>query len=104
VITFGFTAGQRIARLRAQWHALAPPGFPPERQLALAGIFNFSAWVTVVAAILPGIYSANLGDNHRARAVFVLELCLLAALWLNRMTKLEWATRVAAIGILTSAT
>ena len=59
--------------------------------------FTISAWVTLLAAVPPGIGIAMLGDYRRARIIAFQEVCLLAALWLNRLNRLEWASRVAAV-------
>ena len=70
----------------------------------LTRTFQITAWVTLLAAAPPGIGIAMMGDHRRARIIVLQELCLLAALWLNRLKKLEWAGRVAAIGVLATAT
>ena len=93
-----------IGTLRARWNSLAAPACPAGRKAALTRTFQISAWVTLFAGVPPVVVMALLGDHRRARIVIVQELCLLAALWLNRLQKLECAARVAAIGILASAT
>ncbi len=101
---FSIQAKDRITPWCLLWNWLAPPACSAERKAVLARTFRISAWVTLLAAIPPGIGIAVLGDYRRARIIFFQEVCLLAALWLNRLNKLEWAARVAALGVLASAT
>jgi PAS domain S-box-containing protein len=95
---------ESTAALRSLWNWLAPRACPAERKAALTRTFKISAWVTVFAAVPPGIAIALLGDHRRASIIAFQEFCILAAILLNRLDKLEWAARVAALGILTSAT
>jgi PAS domain S-box-containing protein len=92
--------GRRRRALRA-W--LAPPACSAERNGVLARIFRISAWVTLVAAAPPCMAMVMLGDHRRARIIACQEICILAALWLNGLGKLEWAARIASLGIFTSA-
>jgi PAS domain S-box-containing protein len=102
-MAFTLHAKERMAPRRALWNSLAPPACPAERKAVLTRTLNICAWVTLLAAVPPGIGIALLGDHRRARIIVFLELCLLATLWLNRLKKLEWAARVAAVGVLASA-
>src|SRR5258708_4236542 len=97
-------ADERSTPLLSLWVWLAPPACSAERKAVLARTFRISAWVTLLAAVPPGIGIAILGDLHRARIIVFQEVCLLAALWLNGLQELEWAARVAALGVLISAT
>ncbi len=103
-MSFTPQADERSTPLRSLWVWLAPPACSAERKAVLARTFRISAWVTLLAAVPPGIGIAILGDLHRARIIVFQEVCLLAALWLNGLQKLEWAARVAALGVLISAT
>ncbi len=78
-------------------------GLSTERNSVLAQTFRISAWVTLLAAVPPCIAMALLGDHRRALIIFGQEICMLAALWLNRSGRLEWAAGVAALGVLASA-
>src|SRR5450432_4559257 len=93
-----------VGTMRALRNRLAPAACPAERKPALARTFRICAWVTLLGGVPPGIAVALLGDHRRALIIVFQELCLLAALVLNRLNKLEWAARVAALGLLTSAT
>jgi PAS domain S-box-containing protein len=103
-MSFTLKAKESAARSRALWNRLAPPACPAERKAVQTRTFTISAWVAVLAAVPPGIGLAMLGDHRRARIIVIQELFLLAALGLNRLKKLEWAVRVAAVGVLVSAT
>jgi PAS domain S-box-containing protein len=103
-MAFTLQAKERTAPWRALWNWLAPAACSCERKAVLTRTFQITAWVTLLAAVPPGIGIAMMGDHRRARIIVFQELCLLAALWLNRLKKLEWAGRVAAIGVLASAT
>ena len=97
-------ARNSAVRWRAIWNSLAPAPCPAERKAALTHALRICAWVTFLAAVPPGIATALLGDHRRARIIVLQELCLLAALGLNRLGKLAWAAKLSAIAILTSGT
>ena len=101
---FSLHPRESAARLRALWNSLAPPACSAERKAVLTDTVRTSAWVTLLVTVPPGIATVVLDDYHRARIILLLELFLAAALWLNRRGKPEWAVRVAAVGVLASAT
>jgi PAS domain S-box-containing protein len=103
-MAFTLKGDASTAPLRALWKWLAPAVCPVERKAALERTFKACGWVTLLAAIPPGIGVAVMGDYRRARIIVFQELCVLAALWLNRSKRLEWAGRVAAGGVLATAT
>src|ERR1041384_5941245 len=102
-MAFSFYSKGSSAPLRALWNSLAPPACSAERRAVLTRILRISAWVTLLAAIPPGIATAMLGDHRRSCIILMQELFLLAALRLNRSQKLEWGAMVAALGVLASA-
>jgi PAS domain S-box-containing protein len=103
-MAFTLKGNATTAPLRALWKWLAPAACPVERKPALEHTLKACGWVTLLAAIPPGIGVAMMGDYRRARIIVFQELCVLAALLLNRLKRLEWAGRVAAGGVLATAT
>ena len=89
-------------RMRTYWNSLAPPACPVERKAALRHTIDVCATVTVISAIPPGIAMALLGDRRRAWIIAFQQLCLLTALGLNRLGKVDWSARLSAIGVLAS--
>ena len=102
-MSFTLEAIERGTRLRSLRAWLAPPACSTERKGVLARTFRISAWVTSLAAVPPCIAMAMQGEHRRARIIVCQEICILAAVWLNGLGRLEWAARVAALAVLTSA-